>query len=478
LKGDYRDVEVRKQKGGPKTSITIKKRLIIPTKHRLLNLIFIIVLVTLISLLPACGEYGSYPGHTPETSSSAPTPPPPLNVTIDHIGIKFDHDPLEIQGPGDIYLVIVVSDGAQSIQEILPPGEGNAFYLSDYETTTLNRRVFHTPSSGDYLKVSILAYEDDPETAISDLVKGGLAILGAIMVNPTISGLGSVLSQYEQETGEPLFKNEDDYVGYFEGFWGSDESWGIGQHNAVGKDDFRVWLSIWTDSQPQPMPKPTLIPDIAIENVDMLSQVEVGKRYTTIITLRNNESHSVTVTLKEHSSITGDVSSPAVVVPAKGNKDVIATAHCETPGDRAITYKLFYKGNEIDSWQGRLEATTASALIQNAASVVIQSVDMASTVKVGERHTDTITLKNNYSSGARVTLKGYSSMAGQFFSKTLNIGANSQAVATSESHSETPGMRTITYKLFYNHYVSGMRGKGHYELIEIDSWQRILNVIE
>jgi len=406
-------------------------------------------------------------GESSACSCSAKTLSPPLNVNIDYIGVKFDHDPdPAFQGPGDICLVIVITDGEDSVEEILPPSEGNAFYLNDYETMALNQRVFHTASTGNYLKVSILAYDDDPESAITDTLQVALPILGAIMGSPDIGGFSTMLSQYEEQTDKPLFENKDDYVGYYEESWGYDESWGIGQHNAVGIDDFRVWLSIWSDSQPQPIPKPTLVPDVAIQSVSMPSQVEVGRSYTTTITLENNESHSVGVTLKEHSSVTGDVSSQLVVVPAKGNIAATTTTRCETPGTRTMAYEVFFRGNEIDSWQGTLVATIPS--------VVIQSVDMPNTVKVGETHTDTIHLKNNESSSATVTLKAYSSVTGEFLSKTLTIGEDSQAVVTNKSHCETPGTRTITYKLFYNRYIGTSLGKDQYELIEIDSWQGTL----
>jgi len=396
-------------------------------------------------------------GESSACSCSVKTLSPPLNVNIDYIGVKFDHDPEPaFQGPGDICLVIVITDGEHSVEEILPPGEGNAFYLNDYETMALNQRVFHTASAGNYLKVSILAYDDDPEGAITDILQVALPILGAIMGSPDIGGFSTMLSQYEEQTGEPLFENKDDYVGYYEEFWGYDESWGIGQHNAVGRDDFRVWLSIWSDSQPQPIPKPTLVPDVAIQSVSMPSQVEVGRSYTTTITLENNESHSVSVTLKEHSSVTGDVSSQPVVVPAKGNIVATTTTRCETSGTRTITYRLFYKDNEVDSWQGTLVATTPS--------VVIQSVSRPNTVEVGETYTTTITLKSNASSSVTVTLKGYSSVTGEFSSKTLTISANSQAVVTSKSSCETPGTRTITYRLFYKDN-------------EVDSWQGTLVAI-
>jgi len=296
-------------------------------------------------------------GESSTCSCSVEILSPPLNVNIDYVGVKFDHDPEPIQGPGDIFLIIAVSDGKHSVEKILPPGEGSAFYLNDYESIALNQRVFHTASAGDYLKVSILAYEDDDEGLFSDLLQFGLPILGAIMQNPQIANLSAVIAQYEEQTGKPLFANEDDYVGYYEEFWGYDESWGIGHHSAVGIDDFRVWLSIWSGSQPQPIPKPTLVPDSAIQSVDMVNNVEVGEMHTDSIRLENNESHNVDVTLKGYSSVTGEFFSKTLTISANTQVVVTNESHCATPGTRTITYRLFYKDNEIDSWQGTLVAT-------------------------------------------------------------------------------------------------------------------------
>jgi hypothetical protein len=193
-------------------------------------------------------------GESESCSCTAKTLNPPLNVTINYIGVQFDHDPI---GPGDIRLVLIVSDGNQTIEEIIPPGEGT-YCLNDYETSELNQRIFHTASVGEYLKICIIAYDDDPETLVSDLLQAALPVLGPLVGIPDVSGISSIFSAYEEQTGKPLFENKDDYVGYFEGFWGSDESWGIGQYDTVGTEDFRVWLSIWSDNEPEPMSKPTL----------------------------------------------------------------------------------------------------------------------------------------------------------------------------------------------------------------------------
>jgi len=194
-------------------------------------------------------------GESGACSYTAKTLNPPLNVTINHIGVKFDHDPI---GPGDIRLFVLVSDGnsANDVEQIIPPGEGT-YELNDYETAELNQRIFHTASAGEYLKIVIIAYEDD-EGSLSNLIRLAFPVLGPLLGIPYAGEISAVFSQYEEQEGKPLFEDKDDYVGYFQGFWGSDESWGIGQYNAVGTEDFRVWLSIWSDSEPEPMTKPTL----------------------------------------------------------------------------------------------------------------------------------------------------------------------------------------------------------------------------
>jgi len=71
-------------------------------------------------------------GESEALSCTVKTLNPPLNVTINHIGVLFDHDPTDIQGPGDIRLVLLISDGKQTVQQIIPTSEGT-FSLNDYE---------------------------------------------------------------------------------------------------------------------------------------------------------------------------------------------------------------------------------------------------------------------------------------------------------------------------------------------------------
>ncbi len=304
----------------------------------------------------AAGESGSQ-------SYAVKTPNPPLSVTIDYVGVKFDHDPSDLlQGPGDIRLVILITDGIHTVQEIIPPGEGT-FQINDYQTIPLNQRVFQTDSVGDYLKISVIAWDDDPETAVSDTLRSALPILGAVFGMPALGTTADILSQYQEKTGKPLFENKDDFVGYFESSWGANESWGIGQYKAVGTSDLRLWFSIWSDSQPASGPKPTLSPDVTIQNTDVPLQVIAGKEYSYHVTLRNNESRPATVTLKIRSSLTGEVDSRSVTVPANNSVTITESTTFQPTGVRTVTYSLLYQGVEISSLSKPVEAKAATSTI-------------------------------------------------------------------------------------------------------------------
>ena len=80
-------------------------------------------------------------------------------------------------------LIALIADGKQTVQELLPPGESN-FPLNDYQTAQLDQRIFHTQEVGDYLKIVIIAYDDNPEPLVSDVVQAALPVLGPILGVP------------------------------------------------------------------------------------------------------------------------------------------------------------------------------------------------------------------------------------------------------------------------------------------------------
>lgn len=73
----------------------------------------------------------------------------------------------------------------------------------------LGQRVFHTFAVGDYIKIYIIAYDDNPETRVSKVLQIA-SILAGIVGVPYITEIGAVFSKYEEKTGRPLFENKDD----------------------------------------------------------------------------------------------------------------------------------------------------------------------------------------------------------------------------------------------------------------------------
>lgn len=295
-------------------------------------------------------------GESGLTFCTVKMPNPPMSVVLNYIGVRFDYDPSEFQGPGEIRLVVLISDGKQTIERILPLGEGS-IPLNDYETAQLNQYVFDTTSVGDYLKVVIMVYDDDPETGVSDTMRIALPILATMFGIPELGAVNSLFTQYKEATGKDLFENKDDLVGYFEGYWSQNESWGMGQHNAVGTEDLRLWLSIQSEKPLPEIPKPVLLPDASVLDISLASKVEVGKEYAYAVSLRNNESRTLNFTLETESSVTGRLGSKQVSIP--GNTTISEPQNnikFTSAGVRTMTYRLLYNGKLVDSLSRTVEA--------------------------------------------------------------------------------------------------------------------------
>jgi hypothetical protein len=96
--------------------------------------------------------------------------------------------------------------------------------------------------------------------------------------------------------------------------------------------------------------------------------------------------------------------------------------------------------------------------------VAIINVAMVSYIIAGQVRTDTITIKNDESELVVVRLKGYSSVDGEFYNRAVSIPGDGYTSVEIQSSFETPGIRTITYKLYH-------------EGAEFDSWSGALDVL-
>ena len=313
----------------------------------------LVALILLPLLLCACHCGGQTtwnppPSYTPvsgsaQTPTPTPVPNPPLNVHLEYVGITYTHDREDIwDSHGEVQIVVVVTDGITQTDTVIPPAAGG-YPMEDFETKSIDQRIFHTSSVGDYLKVQILAYDIDSKSETLDF----LSMAEALGVPE--AGVLKVIYQFLPE--------EDDFIGYYEHTWYPDENWGIGQYPGVGFDDLRVWFSIYSDVKPPAPLKPILLPDVKIQSVSVPSQVEqcpwwylICPTFLHSMTLINNEEHSVTVDWQGHSSATGDFDSGSVTVAGLGTEDVNEWySYQQETGSVVITFTIFYEGTELDS---------------------------------------------------------------------------------------------------------------------------------
>lgn len=509
------------------------------------------------------------PSSTPSpTDIPTPTAPPtskfPLNVTLNYVGVKSNQ---ATTGTANIYLLLVITDGYQKATSRFLPAGAN-FSLNSYQVIPLNQMVFHTDSAGDSLKVCILAYKQNDPRWLSSILTPALAEIERGLSWGDYRSAQEILTtveKYKQKSPVSFTDGGDKLLGYYEDVWGTNESRGIGEYNAVGSDDFWLWFSIWSKEQPKPASAPVLLPEVTLDNVNLVSSVNTGQRRVDIVRIKNKELHPITVSLKGTSLLSGDFYSNAIEVPADGYAWVEKEFVTNSAGIDTITYTIYFQNIKLDSeskelrvsvsgrqialieWRNadisarvervmdnspvtlyveapgydgevltagirriepdgsyRYEETVIMQVINgqgiakwtakwqpvvegsptylfgvkdkysNELTVVkryeippqvkMDKVDMMSYIEAGKTRTDMITLKSSQSEPTVVRLKGYSSVEGEFYNSAVSVPGDSLATVAVESSFEKRGVRTITYKLYY-------------QGIEFDSWSTVLEVL-
>jgi len=208
-----------------------------------------IIFTSLLMLSLVIGTIGCDSGTEPTSTLVNPA----LHVSLDYVGVTYDHNP---SGPGQIFLILLVDDGMQRKSMSIPLEGATPMSISDYGTVPINepyKKVFDSGSLGSYFSMVIVAYhriQQGPSygSIINQLVyyffrSGGC---GADF-DSLIDQINSLAPQYE-------------YVGSYCARWNNSDSWGVGQYNAVGDDDLRLWFRIGSDSPQQPVPLHTLTP--------------------------------------------------------------------------------------------------------------------------------------------------------------------------------------------------------------------------
>ncbi len=198
-------------------------------------------------LVTAYNEYG-------ETqcliTASIKTLNPPITVTLNRIGVLFDHDPF-VKGRGEIYVYIGVTDGKSEPQLVRVPSSGT-ISLNDNESQEMHQKLFASNSVGDELRIVAIAFESD-NPAIAQLVNLLTNTLISYLFGDYSGAVGTLVAllQSQPSVGEENYQEmaestADDFVGAVEQGWTVGENWGIGSHADVTSGDLRLWFSIST----------------------------------------------------------------------------------------------------------------------------------------------------------------------------------------------------------------------------------------
>jgi len=273
----------------------------------------------------------SLPSSAPPSPQNLPSPTqsshPPLNVTIDYVGIKNAYNPGDSLDPRHLKVMVIVAVNDSKTKN--DPVSVSPARMGYFETRELKQRVFYTSSVGDYLNVSVRAYNILPTAEYSKI----FSALGANELSKFVNALP-----------------KEALIGYYENTWYAAENWGIGSHEEKGVDNFRVWFRIWSNSEPAPIPKPEFLPDINIKNVMIPNAISLGARTNHKLTLENNENFAIAVYWKANSSVTGDFDSGTVDLPGNGSKEITKQYTYNRKGTAEITYTVYYvyNGKQLD----------------------------------------------------------------------------------------------------------------------------------
>jgi hypothetical protein len=272
----------------------------------------------------------------------------PLNITLDYFGIYSTHQPTYYFASNTIQLIAIVEDGVVSNKYFYPldlPGIAiKAFSLQDLE----QQIILNTPSVGDHLTLSLLAYSCEDRSPALDILKA--------------------LANYSQ-SAEPLeqfvesLPQNKQLIGYYSHTWYQADNWGISasEYHEI-KDDVAVWFRIWSSNEPAPIPTPYFLPNVKIQSVTLPTNAKVStgifvNSYSTTFVLTNTEKVDVTVHWRAHSSVTGEFDDGDVTVQANQSKTITLGYHYSTAGMVALTYSLEYENSQIDTWSGTMNVS-------------------------------------------------------------------------------------------------------------------------
>jgi hypothetical protein len=270
----------------------------------------------------------------------------PLNIAIDYIGVVSAHNPRDYWSPdlAEVKLVVVINDGRTTIgPKTIPATDWHG--MKSFDVWDVSLKGLHIDSATDYLRLSITAFDVDPNI---DFEKSFFSALGQLGQ----SGATNVKTILDLLPGKW-------YLGDYENTWYPSQNWGIGPHSNESGSNLRVWFRIWSDSEQAPAAKPVLLPNVRIKSVTLPSTISLGiwgnHSVNHTLTLENNEESDIPISYVAYSSLVGkNFDSGTINLPKNSLKDISKSFIYDRKGTAKITYTIYYNNNELDMWSGEV----------------------------------------------------------------------------------------------------------------------------
>lgn len=191
-------------------------------------------------------------GESEKTTLIVKSNNPPITVWLDKIGVIDNGEDFYrelLDGHGEIYLGVVVRDGATPPQKTRLPTEG--FYnLADNDDINIGKLIFTTNAVGDYLNIDIIGFEHDYGGLGDDLLIKALdlAIKHSLAGGTLYSIILEIAGVDFTDTIREIGGFRDDYLGEYYYQWSQSDNWGAGppyQDIHTDKENgLRLWFTI------------------------------------------------------------------------------------------------------------------------------------------------------------------------------------------------------------------------------------------
>ncbi|MDV2988839.1 MAG: fibronectin type III domain-containing protein [Dehalogenimonas sp.] len=292
-------------------------------------------------------------GESGGASCIAKTPNPPMNITLEYAVLSDNKSGLLTSYLGTTFIVLT-SDGVSPPHTEVFQQQG--IYFQNYMTQKINQTLWHTDRASENVRVSIMAVSRMTTSPFGSI----LASLGSLWANS--QGIPVSASDIQQVLGP----TGDQLVGYYDlGLLNSTNAWGIGQQfKGVGYGDIKLWLSVWSETQPALGATPIVNPSVKIGTVDGPTQILAGNTYSYTVTLVNTELHQVDLVLTVESTIPNTQPvTQQVAIGGNSSTNVTFNLRFDQPGARTLTFSLAVSGRVFQSSTKSINASGPLSIV-------------------------------------------------------------------------------------------------------------------